>query len=82
MTLGQRVKVKVISVSGENKFSLTMKEVHQQTGEDLNPAHTHRLREKAGAEAAARGEGESRANPERPVERPEAAIGDITGVLL
>lgn len=33
----QRVWVKVISVIGNNKISLSMKDVDQRTGEDLNP---------------------------------------------
>ncbi|XP_055307410.1 ATP-dependent RNA helicase DHX8-like [Sitodiplosis mosellana] len=38
---GSNVKVKVISIAGQ-KMSLTMKEVDQQTGADLNPAsHSH-----------------------------------------
>lgn len=38
---GQMVKVKVISIAGQ-KVSLSMKEVDQETGADLNPAsHSH-----------------------------------------
>ncbi|XP_055306636.1 ATP-dependent RNA helicase DHX8 [Sitodiplosis mosellana] len=38
---GSNVKVKVISIAGQ-KMSLTMKEVDQETGADLNPAsHSH-----------------------------------------
>ncbi|GFW57196.1 ATP-dependent RNA helicase DHX8 [Trichonephila clavipes] len=36
---GQRVKVKVLSFTGQ-KTSLSMKDVNQETGEDLNPAIT------------------------------------------
>ncbi|CAG2103964.1 unnamed protein product [Medioppia subpectinata] len=35
---GQRVKVKVLSFTGQ-KTSLTIKDVDQNTGEDLNPSH-------------------------------------------
>lgn len=34
---GQKVRVKVLSVAGQ-KVSLSMKDVDQDTGEDLNPA--------------------------------------------
>ena len=36
MTRGQPVKIKVLSISA-GKMSLSMKEVDQETGEDLNP---------------------------------------------
>lgn len=36
VTRGQRVKVKILSING-SKISLSMKEVDQGTGEDLNP---------------------------------------------
>ncbi|CAK8675172.1 unnamed protein product [Clavelina lepadiformis] len=39
---GQRCKVKVLSISGA-KLSLTMKDVDQKTGEDLNPSRTRRI---------------------------------------
>ncbi|XP_050431567.1 ATP-dependent RNA helicase DHX8 [Adelges cooleyi] len=34
---GDKVMVKVISISGNQKISLSMKDVDQETGEDLNP---------------------------------------------
>jgi hypothetical protein len=34
---GQAVKVKVLSITAGQKISLTMKDVDQETGEDLNP---------------------------------------------
>ena len=34
---GQRVKIKVLSITG-GKMSLTMKDVDQETGQDLNPS--------------------------------------------
>lgn len=37
---GQKVRVKVLSVAGQ-KVSLSMKDVDQDTGEDLNPAVTN-----------------------------------------
>ena len=37
MTKGQQVKAKVISYTGQ-KISLSIKDVDQETGEDLNPA--------------------------------------------
>lgn len=39
---GQAVRVKVISV-GANRVSLSMREVDQNTGEDLNEEHTRQL---------------------------------------
>ena len=33
---GQRVKIKILSITG-GKMSLTMKDVDQETGQDLNP---------------------------------------------
>jgi ATP-dependent RNA helicase DHX8/PRP22 len=53
---GQRVKVKIISITG-SKISLSMKEVDQSTGQDLNPS-----RSTAGLAQAA----ETLRNPSRP----------------
>jgi len=39
---GQKVKVKVLSFTG-SKTSLSMKDVDQKTGEDLNPSRTRRM---------------------------------------
>ncbi|KAI5635473.1 oligonucleotide/oligosaccharide-binding (OB)-fold domain-containing protein [Phthorimaea operculella] len=51
---GDRVKVKVLSVTGQ-KVSLTMKDVCQETGKDLNPtSHAHLEAEREGR------------NPDRP----------------
>ncbi|CAF4843872.1 unnamed protein product [Pieris macdunnoughi] len=51
---GDKVKVKVLSVTGQ-KVSLTMKDVCQDTGKDLNPtSHAHLEAERAGR------------NPDRP----------------
>uniref|UniRef100_A0A2A4J898 RNA helicase n=1 Tax=Heliothis virescens TaxID=7102 RepID=A0A2A4J898_HELVI len=51
---GDKVKVKVLSVTGQ-KVSLTMKDVCQETGKDLNPAsHAHLEAEREGR------------NPDRP----------------
>ena len=33
---GQKVKIKILSITG-GKMSLTMKDVDQETGQDLNP---------------------------------------------
>jgi len=33
----QTLQVKVLSISGNQKISLSMKDVDQDTGEDLNP---------------------------------------------
>ncbi|CAE1243048.1 DHX8 [Acanthosepion pharaonis] len=61
---GQKVKVKVLSFTG-NKTSLSMKDVHQETGEDLDPERTCRL---VGGEVK---DDETRArNPDRPSSMP------------
>lgn len=56
---GQRVKIKVLSYTG-NKTSLSMKDVDQDTGEDINPSQTRSL---TGGEV--KDETEAR-NPDRP----------------
>ncbi|XP_053672497.1 ATP-dependent RNA helicase DHX8 [Anopheles nili] len=59
---GDDVKVKVMSLAG-NKISLSMKEVEQTTGRDLNPlSHAH-LKESADTDATGR-------NPDRPMNVP------------
>ncbi|XP_015282083.1 PREDICTED: ATP-dependent RNA helicase DHX8-like, partial [Gekko japonicus] len=55
---GQRVKVKVLSFTG-SKTSLSMKDVDQDTGEDLNPNRRRNLVGEANEETAMR-------NPDRP----------------
>ncbi|XP_006897952.1 PREDICTED: ATP-dependent RNA helicase DHX8-like [Elephantulus edwardii] len=55
---GQRVKVKVLSFTG-TKTSLSMKDVDQETGEDLNPNRRRNLVGEAKAETSMR-------NPDRP----------------
>ncbi|XP_075950221.1 ATP-dependent RNA helicase DHX8-like [Anarhichas minor] len=57
VTKGQKVKVKVLSFTG-TKASLSMKDVDQETGEDLNPNRRRNL--DTGDEAMR--------NPDRPVE--------------
>ncbi|XP_041817936.1 ATP-dependent RNA helicase DHX8-like [Chelmon rostratus] len=59
VTKGQKVKVKVLSFTG-TKASLSMKDVDQETGEDLNPNRRRNLDTGAGDEAMR--------NPDRPVE--------------
>ncbi|XP_068438704.1 ATP-dependent RNA helicase DHX8-like [Clinocottus analis] len=59
VTKGQKVKVKVLSFTG-TKASLSMKDVDQQTGEDLNPNRRRNLDPAVGDEAMR--------NPDRPVE--------------
>ncbi|GAB5035236.1 atp-dependent helicase, partial [Nannochloropsis oceanica] len=54
---GQRVKVKVISITG-SKLSLSMKEVEQKTGEDLMPQRS--------AAGIAKAQAELRSNPTGP----------------
>ncbi|XP_076615856.1 ATP-dependent RNA helicase DHX8-like isoform X2 [Chaetodon auriga] len=59
VTKGQKVKVKVLSFTG-TKASLSMKDVDQETGEDLNPNRRRNLDPAVGDEAMR--------NPDRPVE--------------
>nr|XP_046233744.1 ATP-dependent RNA helicase DHX8-like [Scatophagus argus] len=65
VTKGQKVKVKVLSFTG-TKASLSMKDVDQETGEDLNPNRRRNLDTGVGDEALR--------NPDRPV---EASMMDI-----
>ncbi|XP_061611126.1 ATP-dependent RNA helicase DHX8-like isoform X2 [Phyllopteryx taeniolatus] len=58
---GQKVKVKVLSVTG-TKASLSMKDVDQETGEDLNPNRRRNLDAGAGARD------DAMRNPDFPVE--------------
>ncbi|XP_029933088.1 ATP-dependent RNA helicase DHX8-like [Myripristis murdjan] len=58
VTKGQKVKVKVLSFTG-TKASLSMKDVDQETGEDLNPNRRRNLDLGAGDEAMR--------NPDRPI---------------
>uniref|UniRef100_A0AAQ5ZUV1 ATP-dependent RNA helicase DHX8 n=1 Tax=Amphiprion ocellaris TaxID=80972 RepID=A0AAQ5ZUV1_AMPOC len=55
---GQRVKVKVLSFTG-SKTSLSMKDVDQETGEDLNPNRRRNVGPDGGEEISMR-------NPDRP----------------
>ncbi|XP_076008434.1 ATP-dependent RNA helicase DHX8-like isoform X2 [Genypterus blacodes] len=59
VTKGQKVKVKVLSFTG-TKASLSMKDVDQETGEDLNPNRRRNLDLGTGDEAMR--------NPDRPLE--------------
>ncbi|KAM3859369.1 ATP-dependent RNA helicase DHX8-like [Diretmus argenteus] len=59
VTKSQKVKVKVLSFTG-TKASLSMKDVDQETGEDLNPNRRRNLDLGVGEEAMR--------NPDRPVE--------------
>ncbi|XP_063227908.1 ATP-dependent RNA helicase DHX8 [Bacillus rossius redtenbacheri] len=59
VTRGQKVKVKVLSFTGQ-KVSLSMKDVDQYTGEDLNPMSGYMLPGKE------RDEEQAHRNPDRP----------------
>uniref|UniRef100_A0A8D3E8E1 ATP-dependent RNA helicase DHX8 n=1 Tax=Scophthalmus maximus TaxID=52904 RepID=A0A8D3E8E1_SCOMX len=61
VTRGQKVKVKVLSFTG-SKTSLSMKDVDQETGEDLNPNRRRNLDSGVRDEAMR--------NPDRPAEAP------------
>ncbi|XP_071446901.1 ATP-dependent RNA helicase DHX8 [Hetaerina americana] len=56
---GQRVRVKVLSLAGQ-KVSLSMKDVDQETGQDLNPTTHGRLHSKD------KDEEQAHRNPDRP----------------
>lgn len=62
---GQRVKVKVLSMAG-SKISLSIKDVDQDTGEDLNPT---RSRQPVGGEVS-----EMARNPDRPMGIPVVPV--------
>ena len=62
---GQAVKVKVLSITAGQKISLTMKDVDQETGEDLNP--TANRAGGAGTVGAGRESDLLMRNPERPL---------------
>ncbi|XP_046888920.1 ATP-dependent RNA helicase DHX8-like isoform X1 [Hypomesus transpacificus] len=57
---GQKVKIKVLSFTG-TKTSLSMKDVDQETGEDLNPNRRRNMLPEGGEDTAMR-------NPDRPSE--------------
>ncbi|KAK5970479.1 Pre-mRNA-splicing factor ATP-dependent RNA helicase mog-5 [Trichostrongylus colubriformis] len=61
---GQRVKVKVLKIEG-GKVSLSMKEVDQTTGEDLNPAEVPLVADAVGVNCSR--------NPEAPWANPEVS---------
>ncbi|XP_073345364.1 ATP-dependent RNA helicase DHX8-like [Pagrus major] len=65
---GQKVKVKVLSFTG-TKASLSMKDVDQETGEDLNPNRRRNL------DAGVTGD-EAMRNPDRPVEATVLEVED------
>ncbi|XP_069111910.1 ATP-dependent RNA helicase DHX8-like [Argopecten irradians] len=67
---GQKVKVKVLSFTG-NKTSLSMKDVDQETGEDLNQERTRSL---IGGEM--KDESENARNPDRPSTLPMMDLPD------
>lgn len=62
---GQKVKVKVMAINGQ-RVSLSLKDVDQETGEDLNP----RMRRDNDDDASAR-------NPDRPVSMPLVSVPDV-----
>ena len=67
MTRHQKVKVKVISFTG-TKVGLSIKDVDQKTGEDLNPQHTKRL---ANQQPSTNGDSYSDETVARNPDRPE-----------
>ncbi|KAK7871651.1 hypothetical protein R5R35_009021 [Gryllus longicercus] len=69
VTRGQKVKIKVLSFTGQ-KVSLSMKDVDQETGEDLNPSSNNLLLGKD------RDEEQAHRNPDRPT-----SLLDLQGSL-
>lgn len=70
---GQKVKVKVLAVSG-TKIRLSMKDVDQKTGEDLNPRQSKGLQDNlSDSEDASR-------NPDRPSTLPLVQAPDVEDV--
>ncbi len=63
---GQAVKVKVLSITAGQKISLTMKDVDQETGEDLNPTANRAVAGGGGA-GGGRDADLLMRNPERPL---------------
>lgn len=64
---GQSVKVKVLSYTG-SKMSLSMKDVDQQSGEDLNPSQTRSISQ------SDRDETKDGRNPDRPSTMPLVSV--------
>eukprot|EP00117_Sycon_ciliatum_P004752 scpid32124/ scgid8988/ ATP-dependent RNA helicase DHX8; DEAH box protein 8; RNA helicase HRH1 len=77
---GQRVKVKVLSMIGQ-KVSLSMKDVDQETGEDLNPGRAEIRRQLGGAGGGGEVEGASSSNPAAAGGTAVAAGGRIGGTV-
>merc|ERR1719319_467306 len=70
----QQVKVKVLSITSAQKISLSMKDVDQETGEDLNPSANNRGLPKGSREADL----DLRMNPERPLD----LAGDLNTAVV
>jgi ATP-dependent RNA helicase DHX8/PRP22 len=71
---GQAVKVKVLSITAGQKISLTMKDVDQETGEDLNPTANRAM---AGGGGGGAGGGRDADLLMRNPERPLHLLGDM-----
>uniref|UniRef100_A0A8C4NFX4 ATP-dependent RNA helicase DHX8 n=1 Tax=Eptatretus burgeri TaxID=7764 RepID=A0A8C4NFX4_EPTBU len=71
---GQRVKIKVLSFTG-TKTSLSMKDVEQETGEDLNPTRRRNVLPDVPADTAAR-------NPDRPSHLPLVSAPEVEDDIL
>ncbi len=67
VTRGQKVKVKVLSIAAGGKMSLTMKDVDQETGRDLNPEANRPVQEASGSDFATGANADAvLKNPDRP----------------
>jgi len=64
---GQSVKVKVLSITSGQKISLTMKDVDQETGEDLNPSANNKFPGSKESRDAREADINLMRNPERPL---------------
>lgn len=80
----QKVKVKVVSIAN-TKIGLSMKEVDQATGEDLNPQNSRRLKSMkegggdfptSSTSASYSNSSSSTRNPDRPDSMYDAPVGD------
>jgi ATP-dependent RNA helicase DHX8/PRP22 len=78
-----KVWVKVIAVKEDGKISLSMKEVDQVTGRDLNPIHTEELLTGKKADRSRYDEDDSRKhNLVRALQRDSQRVGSITGIKI
>jgi ATP-dependent RNA helicase DHX8/PRP22 len=79
---GDKVFVKVIRMK-DNKISLSMKEVEQVTGRDLNPKHTEELRTPMGENRSYKNyRGTRNINAVKPIIKEGKLFGGLTGIKI